>query len=63
MEVKTFFFYGDHQDVGKKSERRNQSPFFLENINFWKVLPWPLNLNIHHCLWHAFFWILDIKFC
>ena len=27
--------------LGEKSERRNQSPFsFLENINFWKFLPW-----------------------
>ena len=35
-----FFFLEITMILGKKSERRNQSPFFfLENINFWKFLP------------------------
>ena len=39
MEVQTFLFR-DHYIFGRKSERRNQRPFFfLENTNSWKFLP------------------------
>ena len=34
-----FFFLEIAMMLGEKSEGRNQSLFFLENINFWKFLP------------------------
>ena len=39
--------------LGEKSAR-NQSPFFLENINFWKFLPWAPELE-YPPLWERFF--------